>query len=60
MFIVAEAVVFWVWEHWYMWSIRWISNASMEIPWMGSGAVGKATFMLVSSVSVRVVMEFKG
>jgi hypothetical protein len=27
---------------------------------MGSGAVGKAAFMLVREVSVRVVMVFKG
>jgi hypothetical protein len=41
-----------------MWSIRLISDASMGIPWMGSGAVGKAAFMLVRDVSVRVVMVF--
>jgi hypothetical protein len=36
-----------------MWSIRLISDASVGIPWSGSGAVGKAAFMLVREVSVR-------
>jgi hypothetical protein len=36
-----------------MWSIRLIRNASLGIPWIGSGAVGKAAFMLVREVSVR-------
>jgi hypothetical protein len=43
-----------------MWSIRLISDAIVGIPWMGSGAVGKAAFMLVREVSVRVVTVFKG
>jgi hypothetical protein len=43
-----------------MWSIRLISDASMGIPWMGSGAVARAALMLVREVSIRVVMVFKG
>jgi hypothetical protein len=43
-----------------MWSIRLINYTSMGIPWMGSGVVGKAAFMLVRDVSVRVVMVLKG
>jgi len=56
MFIVAEAGVFCVCEHWQICSIRLISDASVGIPWMGSGAAGKAAFMLVREVSVVVVM----
>jgi hypothetical protein len=37
-----------------MWSIRSIRDASIGIPWIGSGAVEKAAFMLVREVSVRV------
>ncbi len=59
MFTSIEAGVFWVREHCNMWSIRLSSDASMGIPWMGSGAVGKATFILVREVSIKVVMAFK-
>ncbi len=48
MFIVAEAGVFCVCEQWQMWSIRSMRDASVGIPWMESGAAGKAAFMLVS------------
>jgi hypothetical protein len=51
MFIVAEAGVFCVCEHWQIWSIRSIRDSSMGIPWIGSGAAGKAAFMLVREVS---------
>jgi hypothetical protein len=37
-----------------MWSIRSISDASVGIPWIGSGAAGKAAFMLVREVFIRV------
>jgi hypothetical protein len=33
-----------------------ISNVSIGIPWIGSGAVGKAAFMLVREVFVRADM----
>jgi hypothetical protein len=56
MFIVAEAGVFCVCEHRQMCSIRSMRDASMGIPWMGSGAAGKAAFMLVREVSVVIVM----
>jgi hypothetical protein len=42
-----------------MCSIRSISDARIGIPWMGLGACGKAAFMLVRKVSVRLVMVFK-
>jgi hypothetical protein len=60
MFIVAEVGVFCLWEHWHMWNIRPISDASVGISWTGSGAVRKAAFMLLREVSARVVMVFKG
>ena len=56
MFVVAEAGVFCVCEHRQMRSIRPMRDASVGIPWMGSGAAGKAAFMLVREVSVVVVM----
>jgi hypothetical protein len=56
MFIVAEAGVFCVCEHRQICSIRSMRDASVGIPWMGSGAAGKAAFMLVREVSVVVVM----
>ena len=56
MVIMAEAGVFCVCEHWQICSIRSMRDASVGIPWMGSGAAGKAAFMLVSEVSVVVVM----
>ena len=34
-----------------MWSIRSMRDASVGIPCIGSGAAGKATFMLVREVS---------
>jgi hypothetical protein len=43
-----------------MWSIRLIRDASVGIPWIGSGAVGKAAFMLVREVSVRLDMVMLG
>ncbi len=36
--------------------IRSIRGRSVGIPWIGSGAVGKAAFMLVREASVRVDM----
>ncbi len=33
-----------------------MSDASVGIPWMGSGAVGKAAFMLVREISVNADM----
>ena len=33
-------------------------DASVGIPWIGSGAAGKAAFMLVSDVSVIVAITF--
>jgi len=56
MFIVVEAGVFYVCEHQQICSIRSMRDASVGIPWMGSGAAGKAAFMLVKEVSVVVVM----
>ena len=52
MFIVAEAGVLWVCEHRQICSIRLRSDASVGIPSIGSGALGKASFMLVRKVSV--------
>ena len=43
-----------------MWSIRSTRDASVGIPWIGSGAAGKAAFMLVREVSVRVDMVMPG
>ena len=43
-----------------MWSIRLIRDASVGIPWIGSGAAGKAAFMLVKEVSIRVDMVMPG
>ena len=54
MFIVAEAGVFCVYEHWQMCSIRSMRDARVGIPWIGSGAAGKAVFMLVREVSDSV------
>jgi hypothetical protein len=51
MFIVAEAGVFCVGKHRQIWSIRSIRDASVGIPWIGSGTAGKAAFMLVREVS---------
>jgi hypothetical protein len=36
-----------------MWSIRSIGDMRVGIPWIGSGAVGKAAFMLEREVSVK-------
>ena len=60
MFIVAEAGVLWVCEHRQICSIRLISDASVGIPWIGSGALGKASFMLVREVSVSPDMVILG
>ncbi len=43
-----------------MWSIRLISDARVGISWSGSGAVGKAAFMLVREVSIRPDMVILG
>jgi hypothetical protein len=43
-----------------MWSIRSIRVASGGIPWIGSGAVRKAAFMLVRVVSIKVDMVMPG
>jgi hypothetical protein len=43
-----------------MWSIRWIRDVSVGIPWIGSGAARKAAFMLVREVSIRVDMVMPG
>ena len=43
-------------EHRQIYSIRSMRDASVGIPWMGSGAAGKAVFVLVREVSVVVVM----
>jgi hypothetical protein len=56
MFILAEAGVFCVCEQRQMWSIRSMRDASVGIPWIGSGAAGKAAFMLVREVSVSADM----
>ena len=56
MFILAEAGVLCVCEHRQIYSIRSMRDASVGIPWMGSGAAGKAAFMLVREVSVVEVM----
>jgi hypothetical protein len=60
MFIVAEAGVVLVWEHWHMWSIRSISDASVEISRVVLGVGVKANIMQVREVSVREVMVLKG
>ena len=63
MFIVAEAGVLWVCEHQQICSIRFISDVSVGIPWIGSGALGKAAFMLVKEVPVSpdtVILERGG
>jgi hypothetical protein len=39
-----------------MWSIKLIRDTSIGIPWIGSGAVGKASFMLAREVSIRTDM----
>ena len=59
MFTVAEAGVLCVCEHRQIWSIRSIRDASVGIPWIGFGAAGKATFMLVREVSAVADMEMK-
>jgi hypothetical protein len=43
-----------------MWSIRLIRDASLGIPWIGSGAAGEAAFMIVREVSVREDMMMPG
>ena len=57
MFIVAEAGVFCVCEHRQIWSIRLIRDVSVGIPWIGSGAAGKAAFMLVREREVSAVAD---
>ncbi len=60
MFIVAEACVFCVCEQRQMWSIRLMRDASVGIPWIGSGAAWKLAFMLVREVSNSVDMVIPG
>ncbi len=60
MFIVAEAGVFCVCEQRQMWSIRSMRDASVGIPWIGSGAAGKAAFMHVREVSASADMMMPG
>ena len=60
MFIVAEAGVFGVWEQRQMWSIRSMRDASVGIPWIESGAAGKAAFMLVREDSTSADMMIPG
>ncbi len=60
MFILAEAGVFCVCEQRQMWSIRSMRDTSVEIPWIGSGAAGKAAFMLVREVSDSADMMLPG
>ena len=36
-----------------------MSDASVGIPWMGSGAAGKAAFMLVREISVSADMMIR-
>jgi hypothetical protein len=58
MFILVEAGVLCVCVQQHMWSIRLMSDASVGIPWIGSGAVGNAALMLVREVSIRVDMVY--
>jgi hypothetical protein len=60
MFIVAEAGVFCVCKQRQMWSIRSMRDASMGIPWIGSGAAWKLAFMLVREVSNSMDMVIPG
>jgi hypothetical protein len=60
MFILSKAGVFFVCEQQHMGSIRSIRDASLGIPWIGSGAAEKAAFMLVREVSVREDMMMPG
>ena len=57
---MAEAGVFCVCNHWQIWSIRSIRDASVGIPWSGSGAARKVAFMLVREVSDSVDMVIPG
>ena len=56
MFIVAKAGVFWVCKQLHMCIIRWIRDVRVGFPWIGVGAVGNATFLLVREVSIRADM----
>jgi hypothetical protein len=60
MFIVVDADVLWVCEHRQICSIRSISDGSIGIPWIGSGVLGKASFMLMREVSVSPCMVIFG
>jgi hypothetical protein len=60
MFIVAEAGVFCVCEQRQMWSIRSMRDASVGIPWIGSGAARKTAFMLVREDSASADMMIPG
>jgi hypothetical protein len=56
MFIVVKTGVLWVCKHRQICSIRLSSDANIGIPWIGSSALGKASFMLVREVSVSLDM----
>jgi hypothetical protein len=60
MFIVVKTGVLWVCKHWQICSIGLISDASIGIHWIKSGALGKASFMLVREVSVSPDMVILG
>ncbi len=56
MFIVVEAGVFCVCKQRQIRSIRLMRDASMGIPWIGSGAARNAAFMLAREVSTSADM----
>ncbi len=60
MFIVVEVGVLRVCKHRQICSIGSISGASVGIPWIRSGALGKAAFILVREVSVSPDMLILG
>jgi hypothetical protein len=60
MFILVEAGILCVCAQEHIWNIRLMSDASVGIHWIGSGAVRNAAFMLVREVSVRVAMVYLG
>jgi len=60
MFIVAEAGVFCVCEQRQIRSIRSMRDASMGIPWIGSGAARNVAFMLVREDSTSADMMRPG
>ncbi len=60
MFVLVEVGVLCVCAQQHIWSIRSMSDTSVGISWIGSGAVGNAAFMLVREVSIRVAMAYEG